>query len=214
MSTRKPDIYISGNRKTGKSTLAKYLEEYHGYRVLNFAGNVKRLAAKVIKGITQTDIPEDEILQSILNETYPKEASFTVKCGFHARIAGLPMPWKHRMSFKGTRGLMQAVGGGARQILGEDVWVSVLAEQIGDADSRPIVIDDCRYPNEATMLRCQGFKGVWINKPGSDGTHGSEWCQHYVSNDKIKYDLRIDYEDGETAATWNLGTFIKEHTER
>ena len=50
---------------------------------------------------------------------------------------------------------LQDVGQGLRRALGEDVWVNyTLATVKGDT---PVVISDCRQPNEAKRLREEGY---------------------------------------------------------
>lgn len=50
------------------------------------------------------------------------------------------------------RAFMQRLGNNARQCIGETVWVDAALNAIKKQEGRLVVIDDCRYPNEAEAL--------------------------------------------------------------
>jgi hypothetical protein len=79
------------------------------------------------------------------------------------------------------RYLLQTLGTDwARKLITEDIWMLMLRERlVKDMDNKasPMVIDDLRFPNEATMVRELGGE-VWLVrrrgfKPSNDN-HASE----------------------------------------
>lgn len=196
-----PDIYFIGNRTAGKTTLANYLVATRGYTRFSFANNVKLLSAHILKGLTETPEPVHVIYQRLLSEYYPKETPFTMTCGRNAKWLGIPLPWKEKMRFEGTRRLFQEAGNSVREIVSEDAWVLALKKTVETRkDTSPLVIDDCRYPNEAAVLREFGFMGIFLNKPGSDQEHPSEHCQKNVEQGLMAFDLKFEYDQGEEQA--------------
>jgi len=64
-----------------------------------------------------------------------------------------------------VRVLLQGLGAGVRDTLGESVWLDHALRRL-DTLSGPAVVTDVRYPNEANVLRSRGFTLVWIQRPG------------------------------------------------
>lgn len=55
------------------------------------------------------------------------------------------------------RSKLQAVGQGVRE-LHEDFWVNLLVDAFTNREfCAPVVVDDCRYPNEVQRLSVEGF---------------------------------------------------------
>lgn len=85
--------------------------------------------------------------------------------------------WLEAKKHPEVRRLLQRIGTEAvRDIIGPDTWVQ-LAERsmlIG----KHVVITDCRFPNEAAMIRQRGGLLCWIDRPGCEAPahnqHSSE----------------------------------------
>ena len=136
-------IAFVGSMFSGKTTAANMLVTDRGFAKFAFADPVKMVTADLLNTLN----------------------------GYLA-LRGLVM--KHSWTFeeiqerKGepeVRQLLQIVGTELGRILVgyEDVWVDVLIN-----DSRQlkrVVVDDCRYPNEANRLREEGYKIVRILRP-------------------------------------------------
>lgn len=89
------------------------------------------------------------------------------------------------------RRLLQNIGEGARQILGEDVWVNALWHKWKAAGEPNLVVDDLRHPNEAAWVRMKGGLVVKIqrdiiDRSGPEHQHPSE-----TGVDKISPDVLI-----------------------
>lgn len=74
-----------------------------------------------------------------------------------------------------VRALLQGLGAGVRDELGESVWLDHALRRL-DALPGPVVVSDVRYHNEAYALRRRGFTLVWVRRPGVGpaNSHASE----------------------------------------
>jgi hypothetical protein len=100
---------------------------------------------------------------------------------------------------KTPRYLMQALGTElGRNLIGEDFWIRLWLHRVAGADR--VVVDDCRFPNEAAAVRSLG--GVIIKlegRGGIAGAHASEagcgtW-DSVVENDGCVTDLYAGVEE-------------------
>lgn len=133
-------IAITGKMRSGKTTAAKHLCMNYDFKILSFGEPIKRIA--------------DEYFKHLYEPIYEN-------CPFSDNdesIAG----------YKKPRKLLQQIGQLFRQI-DEDVWIK-RAEQTMQyyelyRDTRGIVIDDLRQPNEYEWARANGFVIIRINAP-------------------------------------------------
>ena len=135
---------------SGKTTATKYLIENHGAVHVSFAGPQKELA----RGLLEFS---DEQLYGSLKETIDERYGLT------------------------PRTFLQRLGNQARQVIGETVWIDAAVNTINQPfnEGRLIVIDDCRYPNEAeTIAAMAGGHVIKIISPDrtsvADPHHPSE----------------------------------------
>lgn len=140
-------VALSGAAGSGKSTAASYLVERHGYTRIRFAGPLKAMM-RALK------------LDDAAIEGAMKEAPLDVLSGHTPRYA---------MQTLGTEW--------GRKCMGEDFWVNLWrwdAEVAIDKGGR-VVVDDCRFPNEAAMVRRMGGDIYRIGgRGGIAGDHESE----------------------------------------
>src|SRR5690606_4847856 len=82
-----------------------------------------------------------------------------------------------------VRRLLQSLGTEAgRNMVGENVWVNIMARKIDDhrGAGHPVVVTGIRFPNEVQMIEELGGQAVWIERPGtqapteSAAAHASE----------------------------------------
>jgi len=150
---------FSGLKGSGKDTAANVLIKEYGFTKIAFADAVRELALVIDPWIvSETRYGPDISRLSILVEN---------------------MGWDYlKRNIPEVRRLLQVIGTeGGRMLVGENVWVDILAKRypdIADEDVR-YVITDCRFDNEVEFVRNNGGKLIWINRPGivSDG-HASE----------------------------------------
>ncbi len=154
-------VALTGYAGVGKTEVAKYLVLKHGFIHLKFAEGLKDMLRAL--GLGERSIEGDL-----------KERKSTLLCGKTPR---------HAMITLGTEW--------GRNCIGEDLWANVLQRKIEIlmrlyGDGLKVVVDDCRFLNEGTMLRDMGAK-IWrIRRPGVDAKtdHPSE-TEHL----KIGYDF-------------------------
>jgi hypothetical protein len=154
----------------GKTTLANILVRDHGYIQISFASPLKVMVATLLK---QLDIPEDRAHRLTYTD---KEA---------------PIP---EISSRTTaRHLQRTLGTEwGRQCVDPELWLKCWEAQYrrviafgepsgipglaSDAPIPRVVVDDCRFRNEAELLR--GYSGeIWhLHRPGIDAssTHASD----------------------------------------
>lgn len=158
-------IGLIGKKRAGKDTFARRLVERHGYVRYAFADPLKDMALRV----------------------NPYVSMFRIRLAEAVSHYG----WEGaKDEFPEVRRLLQDLGLAARQVLGEDVWLSATMRKVVE-EPRPVVITDVRFRNEAQAIRDAGGYLVRIVRPGHDDgdTHPSEtelddWPQDYtVMND-------------------------------
>lgn len=109
----KPDIALIGKMGSGKTTAANHLIDHHGYTVMRFSGELKRIAGELWDEPSRDDL--------------------------------------------------QRLGVAVREIRA-DTWVDLLVDDIIEhgALHNPIVVDDCRFPNEYEALAARGFRFIRV----------------------------------------------------
>lgn len=142
-----PVIALTGLAGSGKSTASKYLAEKHGYQLVKFAGPLKDMLRAIGFG-------EDYI------EGSGKELSNALLCDKTPR---------HAMQTLGTEW--------GRKCIGETFWTGLWVDTATGviAKGGRVVVDDCRFPNEAEEVRKLGGV-VWriVGRGGIAGSHESE----------------------------------------
>lgn len=153
-----PLIALVGNAGTGKSTIASLLTTHHNYHRVRFADPLKRMLKSL--GLSQAELDGE------LKET-PNEL-----------LLG-----------KTPRFAMQTLGTEwGRNLMGSDFWTTIWRGIVRDALNRGafIVCDDCRFMNEALVVRGLGGQ-IWrVVRPGIEITlgHPSETELHRIAFDK------------------------------
>ena len=158
-------LALSGLAGAGKSTAAKHLSAVHGFTLVKFAGPLKRMLRSI-------GLSEEEI------EGVKKEVPSSLLCGKSPR---------HAMQTLGTEW--------GRNLIGPDFWVNLWEFTACEilAEGGKVVVDDCRFPNEAEKVRKLGGKIVVIQGPRKlSMAHASEQIlpgDHNIYNDRSIYDL-------------------------
>lgn len=158
-------VAFTGMAGSGKSTASAYLVG-KGYQLVKFAGPLKDMLRAI-------GLSEDEIEGGL------KEQPRNILCNKTPR---------HAMQTLGTQW--------GRDCIGEDFWVNIWrwrAEQILDDGGR-VVVDDCRFPNEARAIRRLGGDIYRLaGRGGLDTMHESERLDflhdHLIVNDGPLSDL-------------------------
>jgi hypothetical protein len=142
-----PVVAFTGRAGSGKSTATKFLVEQHGYTLVKFAGPLKDMMRAV--GFSEAEI-EGEL----------KEAPSDLLAGKTPR---------HAMQTLGTEW--------GRDCIYPGFWIGLWrrrVEQVFAAAGR-VVVDDCRFPNEAEAIRRLGGDIYRLtSRGGIAGSHESE----------------------------------------
>ena len=140
-------IALTGPALSGKTTVALELEK-HGFVRVRFADTLKRMLRAL--GLSEAQVDGDQ-----------KNEPSDLLCGKTSR---------HAMQTLGTQW--------GRDWIGPDIWVRAAMRVVDDLleGGRDVVIDDCRFSNEA--LAVQERKGFVVQlvreNAGIQGTHASE----------------------------------------
>ncbi len=152
-------IGLTGLMNSGKSTVADYLITHRDFVRLKFAHGLKEMVRSL--GVT------DDEIEGVLKE----------------------MPCD-RLNGRTPRFAMQTLGTEwGRTYMGQDFWVNLLIQKAHDMEfGTNIVIDDCRFPNEAVAIQRDLQGKVWKLVRGMQPLgvgHASEREQAYVNADCI-----------------------------
>lgn len=130
-------VAIVGEFCSGKTTLADYLVEHHGYTRVSFAKRLKEVAAAVYNG----------------GEPIIKHLNYEVKqAEGYVQLSG--------------RSVLQQLGQSVKA-LDDHFWIRWLLSDIdsGEYGDGPYVSDDTRFPYESDALRSRGFLIVRLSTP-------------------------------------------------
>ena len=150
-------IGLTGYAGSGKSTAAQILVERHGFTLVKFAGPLKKMMRCLGLGDREIEGDLKETPHPVLNNKTPRYAMQT-----------LGTEW-------------------GRDQIGPALWVNVAMEaacKVLDQGGR-VVIDDCRFPNEAAAIKQAGGTVIKINRPGVGPVNG------HVSEHLPPHDLEV-----------------------
>lgn len=154
-------VAFTGLAGAGKSTAAMHLVNHRGFERVRFAGPLKAMMAAL--GCTAAEIDGDR-----------KE---------------LPC---HLLGGKTPRWAMQTIGTEwGRKLIDSELWVRAWRAAVDRLPAgTPVVVDDCRFPNEAEAIRAAGGLLVRIERAGAGtaSTHKSE--QHQIEAVRILHNTR------------------------
>jgi hypothetical protein len=171
-------IALSGYAQSGKNQAATYMR---GYKQLAFADPLRKMLYKIDPRIQNTADGQFYQLRDVINREGWEKA---------------------KLNYHDTRGLLQRLGTEAgRQVLGENIWVELAIREI---DVPNVVFTDCRFPNEADVIR-DVFSGPIVNivRPGVgplDGHASENSMENYefdyvLENNGSKAELMIKVEE-------------------
>lgn len=158
---RRTIVAFTGLAGAGKSTAALHLVNHRGFERVRFAGPLKAMMAAL--GCTAAEIDGDH-----------KELPCDLLGG------------------KTPRWAMQTIGTEwGRKLIDSELWVRAWRAAVDRLPAgTPVVVDDCRFPNEAEAIRAAGGLLVRIERPGAGtaSTHESE--QHQIEAVRILHNTR------------------------
>ena len=146
--SNKQIIALTGPKGVGKTTIAKEIEarDWQNRCILSFADPLRRMMSQLIPMSLMTDPDQKE----------------------------KPLEW---LGGKSPRQLLQSLGTDwGRDMVSETIWIDAMRRMISDQSFDVIIIDDCRFENEAQMVRDMGGIVVGLERDGIayTGEHKSE----------------------------------------
>jgi len=159
-------IGLCGYARSGKDSLGLLLVERHGFKRFAHADKVREYCYRINPIIIH--LGRSMELRELVDSVGWEEAKHT--CDM-------------------VRRLLQVVGNETRNVLGEDVWVNALwndvTKAIGEGHKR-IVITDCRYANEGDAVKKAGGDMLEISRPGFGPINDMERTLHCPKKFKAK----------------------------
>lgn len=149
-------VAFTGLAGAGKSTAAMHLAKSRGFERVRFAGPLKAMMAAL--GCTTAEIDGDrkEMPCELLGGKTPRWAMQT-----------LGTEW-------------------GRQLIGDDLWIRAWQAAVDRLPAGvPVVVDDCRFPNEAAAVCAAGGIIVRIDRPGAGTASVHESEQHQIDAARI-----------------------------
>lgn len=155
-------IGLTGYAQSGKDTLASILVEKYGYRRIAFADKIREFLYDMN--------PQIQVGYDIMS---------------NVRLLVDSQGWDKTKQLPQVRKLLQDLGVSARNIFGEDFWIT---QALGSVDpNEKIVVTDVRFINEADYIKLKGGQ-IWkIKRIGVDAvnSHVSETQMDDYKADQI-----------------------------
>lgn len=132
-------IALAGQKRSGKTTVARRLVEEHGFIHMDFADPV-RAAAMSFFGMTPEELERDKEKDIFFGSFVISPREFMQKMGTE---------W-------------------GRQTIDDSMWVEGLLARAATYHQlgKSIVVADARFQNETDTLRSQGYQIVHVSRPG------------------------------------------------
>ena len=174
---------LSGWARSGKDSVAEFLEERCGYVKMSFAQPIKEALERLNPTI---DVEGHRLSMSVAVE----------------KIGWEPL----KSMSQEVRPLLQRFGSEVgREMFGDDIWVDYAMDRI--PDGAKVVFSDVRYPNEADAIRREGGQ-VWRIERNGNSPANDHTSEHALN--KYNFDQRI-YNDKDLESLWvKVGVLCRE----
>lgn len=144
-------IAFTGLAGAGKSTAAAHLVKSRGFTRIRFAGPLKAMMATLGLSPAEIDGDRKEMPCDLLGGKTPRWA-----------MQSLGTEW-------------------GRKLIGDDLWIRAWQHAVAQLPAGvPVVVDDCRFPNEAAAIGAAGGVCVRIERPGAGTASVHESEQHQL----------------------------------
>lgn len=189
-----PLIGLMGQKRSGKDQTAAFLREELGYVRVAFADPMRQALVEldpIVSGFSPTrlsDVIEEHGWDGYKESPYGEEIRALMQRFGTESIRKLDDGFWVRMAMRKAVDLIE---GGLLTSKDGEIWEP-------EREPEPVVITDCRFPNEAEAIRNAGGALVVIERPGlpDNDTHASEnaWRgivpDYVIHNDGTLDDLR------------------------
>lgn len=157
-------IGLSGRARSGKTSLAKYLCEYHGAKIVTIANSLKKLCCDLLNVDMETlnSMKDDNVPIKIDNkEKFSTILSISTNINQNVILSEL-----NNYEITNVRELLQIVGTNIIRKYNEnwhaDKMIDSINEIIKSNDKTTIVIDDVRFKNERNAIENIGGNVFFI----------------------------------------------------
>lgn len=171
-------IGLCGRASSGKTMLANYLTEKHGYKRVYVAQALKELCAKIY-GLTIDELNQLKNVQKDfkLNETHAKLISDTTNIDYENVCKELE---KINYTLTSTRHAFQFVGTDLIRNYNPNWHIETMLSTMNSTDK--YVVDDVRFPNEVQALQYTGSMLIFVIRPSLENV------SHHKSEESIRWD--------------------------
>ena len=145
-------IGITGQKFSGKSTVAKMLSEMLGYKVVSFADKLKDVTC-VLSGCTREQLEDYDFKENELVPDYLR-------------------PYCLNAEKPTFRAFLQYFGSEVMRGVNDNIWIDCTLSNCG----KDAIISDCRFPNEAKAVKARGGIVIKVVRPDvkASDSHQSE----------------------------------------
>lgn len=176
-------IALTGKAGSGKSEVASYLVDGHGFQLVKFAGPLKAMLRGYYREIGLSEEEIDRRLEGDLKETPdPYLAGRTPR---------------HAMETLGTEW--------GRSHMDPEFWINAAKRTIDNATG-PVVVDDCRFGNEADAIHERGGAVVDVVSSRSRRKRSTHAAEKGVPKGKVDHVIRND--EGIGALRKSIDTYL------
>lgn len=142
-------VIIIGKMASGKSSIANYLDEKHGFTVISLAEVIKEME----KQLEWKDTTDLQIVERFFNYLDPMKKAMMVKILEEAR----KIPRE-----KGKPRLrLQHIGTESRKRLYDAIWIEQASKRAEGIEN--VVIEDVRFVNEFLYFKRLGYKTILLS---------------------------------------------------
>lgn len=175
-------IGITGQKFSGKSTVASMLSELLGYPVVSFADKLKDVCC-VLSGCTREQLEDFDFKEKELVPDY-----LAPYCG--------------NVPIANYRAFLQYFGSEVMRGVNDNIWIDSTLSKCGEN----AIISDCRFPNEAKAIKARGGIVIRVERNGlsSEDGHCSE-----TSMREIVPDIIIDNNGGLKELKGNVSALVE-----
>ena len=191
MNLSRPLIGLGGRLRSGKDEVADRLVAEHGYVKIGMSDALHE-AMLAIDPIIQFGVP------SAFGWGEPEIRRYSDLIRRRGYVEAKKEPEVRRL----LQQLGTEVG---RNMVGENVWVNIMARKIDDhrGAGHPVVVTGIRFPNEVEMIRELGGQAVWIHRPGIEAPT-SDTAAHASENSVGPDDFAVTLDNDSTLEALRL----------
>lgn len=139
--------------------------------LVGYAGSGKDAAAEALVAVGWTRVAFADPVRQMALAIDPLIPCHVSRSG-HLSAFVAAVGWTEAKRHPEVRRLLQRIGTEAvRDLLGQDVWVTLARRKIAAAGTS-VVVTDVRFPNEAALIRSHGGALLRVTRPGVSAVNG------------------------------------------